>query len=194
MRRGVEAGFTLLELLVGVVVLGLILAGLTQGTLFGLRATGTQARLIDAKGDMDAVDRALRRLITRADPGTAHDGPTLHGAGARLAFVSVLPEAVGGSPDQPADIALGLDGGHRLVLRWRPHLHADPSGPPLPPQETELLEGVDRVAFAYWRDGWRDTWEEAQLPALVRIRIGFSPQDGRHWPDIVVAPVRQRWH
>jgi general secretion pathway protein J len=192
MKPSLSKGFTLLELLVGIVILGFILAGLTQGVRYGLHAADSQQRMVDAKSEMDAVDRALRRLIVQADPGSAHDGPTLHGTEGRLLFVSVLPAAIAGPVAQPANIAIGIDAAHRLVLRWTPHWHAHLFGPPPVPQEVELLTGIDGVHFAYWANGWHDSWDDAALPALIRIRIVFPPGDPRHWPDIVVAPVRQR--
>ncbi len=189
-KRHAESGFTLLELLVGIVVLGFILAALAGGTRYGLRAGDAQSRLVEGSGELDAVDRTLRRLLTEADPGTTRDPPTFHGAPARLAFTSTLPEAVTGVLGQPADLALGLDPGRRLVLRWTPHLHARRIGPPPPPREAELLRGVDRLELAYWMDGWQTTWDAPSLPSLVRVRLLFASGDPRHWPDIVVAPLR----
>ena len=188
-----EAGFTLLELLVGLVVLGFILAGLTQGVRYGLRAADAQTRLVDSRGELDAVDRALRRLLVEADPGSSRDGPTLSGTAARIGFVSVLPAAVSGFVGQQADVALGVDAARRLVLRWSPHLHARRFGPVPAPQEVEILRGVQRLEVAYWRDGWWPSWDESVMPALVRLRIVFPPGDGRHWPDIVAAPARGRF-
>ena len=187
-----QAGFTLLELLVGLVVLGFILAGLTQGVSYGLRAADTQNRLVDGRGELDAVDRAIRRLLDQADPGSDRGGPTLQGGPARVAFQSALPAAVAGFVGQSADMALGVDGAHRLMLRWTPHLHAERIGPPPPPQEAELLRGVDHLEIAYWLNGWHPDWDQASLPALIRLRIVFPPRDPRHWPDIVVAPLRQK--
>ena len=189
--RSSGAGFTLLELLVGLVVLGFILAGLTQGVSYGLRASSAQARLVDGRGELDAVDRALRRLLAEADPGNSHDPPLLQGGPARLAFVSTLPAAVAGA-GQEADIALGVDGAHRLMLHWTPHLHAQRIGPPPAPQEAELLRGVDHLEIAYWLNGWQSSWTRATLPELIRVRIVFGADDPRHWPDIVAAPLRQR--
>ncbi len=191
------AGFTLLELLVGLVVFGFILAGLTQGVRYGLRAATAQTRLVDRNGELDAVDRALRRLLVEADPGSSRDGPTLSGTAGRISFVSVLPGAVSGFVGQQADVALGLDAARRLVLRWSPHLHVGrPAGggprPSLPVQETEILRDVQRLEIAYWKDGWQAGWDENAMPALVRLRIVFPPGDPRHWPDIVAAPVRGR--
>lgn len=187
-----QTGFTLLETLVGLVVLGFILAGLTQGVRYGLRAADAQARLVDSRGELDAVDRTLRRLLAEADPGTSRDGPTFSGTAGRIGFVSVLPAAVSGFVGQQADVALGVDAARRLVLRWSPHLHAKRLGPAPPPQQAEILQGVQRLEVAYWKDGWRAGWDEAALPALVRLRIVFPPGDGRHWPDIVAAPARGR--
>jgi general secretion pathway protein J len=190
MGRRAEAGFTLLELLVGIVVLGFILAALAGGSRYGLRASDAQTRLIDGRGELDAVDRTLRRLITESDPGTSHDPPSFQGGAARLAFISTLPEAVTGFAGQPADVALGVDPERRLVLRWTPHLHVRRIGPPPPPREAELLRGVDHIELAYWLNGWKTSWDAPTLPALVRLRIVFAGGDPRHWPDIIVAPLR----
>ncbi len=187
-----QAGFTLLELLVGLVVLGFILAGLSQGVRYGLRVSDTQARLSDGRSELDAVDRALRRLIVQTDPGTAHGGPTLQGSPGRLTLVSQLPTAATGFVTRQADIAIGVDAARRLVLRWTPHLHAQRFGPAPPAEEVELLRGVERLELAYWGGAWRTSWDAATLPQLVRLRVVFPPGDPRHWPDIVAAPLRHR--
>jgi prepilin-type N-terminal cleavage/methylation domain-containing protein len=50
-----NAGFTLLETLVSLVVVGLILSGLAQGFRFGIAAWDAQARLLASGGDLDSV-------------------------------------------------------------------------------------------------------------------------------------------
>lgn len=186
-----DAGFTLLELLVALVVLGFIVGGLGQGVRYGLRATDVQGRLVADRGELDAVDRALRRLFEQMEPGTEREGPTLVGTPARMAFVSQLPAAAGGS--RRAELVLQM-AGDRLVLLHRPRLHAVRFGPLPPMTETELLRGVQGVETSYWRrgeaPGWVPSWNQAALPALVRVRIVFLPGDRRRWPDMVVAPVQ----
>ena len=62
-KAAAQAGFTLLEIMVALVVFGILVAGLAQGVQFGLRAWNGQTALIAQRGDMDAGDRALRGLI-----------------------------------------------------------------------------------------------------------------------------------
>lgn len=185
-----EAGFTLLELLVGLVVLGFILAGLSQGVRYGVRAGEAQARLSEGRGELDAVDRALRQLIEQMDPGTAHSGAALRGTSGLMAFTSELPAAAAGVT-RHADLVLGFEAG-RVVLRWTPHLHAQAFGPAPPGQEEELLRGVERLEMAYWNGAWRGEWKAETLPGLVRVRVVFPAGDARRWPDIVAAPQRSR--
>ena len=189
-----ESGFTLLEILVALVVLGFLMLGLSQGTRFGLQALTAQGRLLDERAELDAVDRTLRRLIERMDPGGPNQAPRIEGGRGALAFTSELPAAAAGAA-RLADVALVLTG-RRLVLRWTPRVNAVRLGPPPAPQEAELLRGVERLDLAYWRpppaSGWVDAWTEESLPDLVRIRLVFPRGDRRRWPDIVAAPLRER--
>src|SRR5918997_799427 len=63
-----QAGFTLLEVLVALAVLGFLTLGLAGGVRFGLGAWDSQARLIDRTGDLDVADRALRRIVAQLVP------------------------------------------------------------------------------------------------------------------------------
>ncbi len=189
-----DAGFTLLEILVALVVLSFLMLGLSQGTRFGLQALTAQGRLLEERAELDAVDRTLRRLIERMDPGGPNQAPEIQGGRSALAFTSELPAAAAGAA-RLADVALMLTGG-RLVLRWTPRLNAVRLGPPPAPQEAELLRGVERLEFSYWpatpAEGWVNAWTEGSLPELVRIRLVFPRGDRRRWPDIVAAPLRER--
>lgn len=193
-----DGGFTLLEILVALVVLGFLMLGLSQGTRYGLQALTAQGRLLEERAELDAVDRALRRLIERMDPGGPNQAPDIQGGRTTLAFTSELPAAAAGAAGL-ADVALMLNGS-RLVLRWAPRINAERFAPPPAPAEAELLRGVQQLDLAYWRratndnpaSGWTDAWSEQALPELVRIRLVFPSGDRRRWPDIVAAPLRER--
>ena len=183
-------GFTLLETLVALVVLGFMVAGLVQGVHFGLSAWGTQARIMARREDLDAVDRTLRFLVRQMDPGIPTDPREVSGTTSHLVFTSRLPAAAGGGM---ADMVLTPDPAGRLVLEWTPHLHARRIAAPPPPRSEVLLSGLERLELSYWRPDaggeWVDAWNERSLPALVRFHIVFRPDEARRWPDIVAAPV-----
>jgi general secretion pathway protein J len=188
-----DAGFTLLEILVALVVFGILMAGLTQAIRFGLTAWQRQSDTIATSGDIDAVDRTLRRLIEQMDPGTEQDRPNVVGSTTSFQFTSVLPISAD-LPTRRADVRLLLQD-DKLILRWTPHLHAHRLGPPPTPQTVALLDGVKRLSISYWpqppRGAWLSSWSDHDVPALVRIRIEFGDEN-RHWPDIIAATMRRR--
>lgn len=200
--RGAERGFSLIEVLVALVVLGLLIGTLTQGVRFGVGAVAAQARIVGVRGDEDAVERALRRLVEHMDPGTFATPPEMTGTASRLELVTELPLAAtllpgqgpAGQPALRVDAALEADARHRLVLRWRPHVGGQRLAPAPPASEEVLLSGVGQVTFGFLsaQQGWQASWRGTELPLLVRIHVGFPKGDRRSWPDLVAAPQRQR--
>lgn len=193
-----EAGFTLLEILVGLVVLGFLMLALTQGVRFGVQAWTSQARVVALGDDLDAADRTVRSLIERMNPGgVVGNAAKIEGDAHRFAFASVLPAAAAGLPTPEADVQLTTDAGHHLLLLWKPHYRnviVDRGY-----TKTELLDRVERLDLSYWtteedgsRGRWEKTWSNAEVPALVRVRIVFQKGDRRVWPDVVAAPMRER--
>jgi general secretion pathway protein J len=187
-------GFTLLELVVALTVLGFLLVGLAQGTRFGLLAWVTEARVTGSNDDFNTLDTTLRHVIEGADPGDDLDPAPFIGSRDNLDCITTLPSVAGSSPSRQMRAVLMVDAAHRLVLRWRPYVHATRLGPPVASTETELLRGVSRIELSFWRSGgnWVDTWRAPDLPTLVRIRLLFPAGDTRHWPDIVAAPALDR--
>lgn len=195
--RSGEHGFTLLEIMVALVVLGLLMVGLTQGVRAGLALWQAQSRRVDETAEIDAAARTLRGLLSgvAAPPssGTATGAGKFNGDEHHLSFIGDLPTGLGTS--QRADIDLGLSG-RRLVLSWTPHRHEVSDGPPPKPIVTELVGRVDRLDLAYWGSvaadqpaGWQTRWDGPQLPDLVRVRLGFAKGDRRRWPDLIAAPT-----
>lgn len=187
-------GFTLLEVLVALVVLGLLAVGLAQGLHFGLLAWRDEIRLSSTADDLATLDGVLRRVIEGMDPGDDLEPAPVTAAKDRLDCVTRLSSIDGPVPARRMQAVLLVDGNHRLVLRWRPYPRASRIGEPLPLTETELLRGLSRVELAFQRANgtWSSGWRSPDLPTLVRIRLHFLANDPRRWPDIVAAPLRDR--
>jgi general secretion pathway protein J len=195
--RGRQAGFTLLEILVALVVSGFLLVGLNQGARTGFALWNTQTHRIGETEELDATARVLRGLLTSIPilPVTAGDNNpqaiAITGMADRLAFVGDLPNGLGVT--RRADITLGLHAG-RLVLNWAPHRHEKTTVPPTAPTETELIRGIERLELAYLRAAagqmllWDAQWSGPGLPLLIRVRLRFTKSDGRRWPDLIAAP------
>ena len=194
-RRRREGGFTLLETLVALAVLGFLVLGLTHGVRTGLALWRAQSERIAKVADLDAAERTLRNLLESipANPnGDATAGGTAFDGGPeRLAFVGNLPTGLGTT--RLASIELEVQDG-RLVLSWTPHRHETSSAPPPKPIKTELVGRVKRLDIAYWGSpapdqpaAWQGRWQGPQPPQLIRVRVEFGPRDRRHWPDLIAA-------
>ena len=194
-----QAGFTLLEVLIAVVVLGFLVIGLTQGVRAGLSLRQAQSRHVDRIADLDATMRILRELLTRlplVPEGTrllaSAAGTPFKGEANQVSFVGRMPTGLGTT--SLADLTLAVID-RQLTISWLPHRHEYVTASQHQRVETELLPQVDRLELAYWVSpvpgqpaAWQSRWEGVQAPELVRVRIVFPKGDARRWPDLIVAP------
>lgn len=168
-----DGGFTLLEMLVSIAILGLILVALTSGVRFAGNAWTLQQERSARQGDAHAVQHALRQMLQSASG--------IRGSDRVLAFTGKLPAALarGGLFD------ITLSGSDDLLtLSWHAHSKVAP-----PEQgETVLLDGATDFQFSYYKppDGWQPVAKAKDPPALVRIRLRLP--GGRQWPALVIAP------
>lgn len=199
-NRHAENGFTLLETLVALVVLGLLIIALAQGVRSGLDFSKAQARRIATTAELDSTARVLRTILTTIpiQPASLGDPASMgfQGRSDQLTLVGELPTGLG--VGRRADMIIGRRA-DRIVISWTPHRHAVLEAAKPAPVVTELIRGVDRLEFAYWGSetenappGWLTRWDGPVLPELIRIRVGFRKGDNRHWPDLIAAP--QLWN
>ena len=187
-RRGRQrdAGYTLLEMLVALVVFGLVMAGIAQTFRFGLTVWSAGPRIITGPEGLAAMDAALTRMITQTFPGSMTGSPD------QLAFTTVLPAGAGLS-GRLADAAIMVTSGGNLILRYSPHPPGIPLVPPPPPKIEPLAQGVASLSVLYLvpqsagAPVWSSNWSGDGLPLLVRLHLQFT--SGRNWPDLVVAPT-----
>jgi general secretion pathway protein J len=191
-----DRGFTLLEILVALAVLGLLMAGLVQGLRVGVSTWTAQTQKLSANSDLDATDRTLRALIERMDPGGVSGRPALFkGTEHSLTFTTSLPDPSGAAMSRVVDVLLAVDESHRLQMVLLPH-YREAAGTAPAPGRVELLNDVDRIELGYWLDpqvGWLTEWRGVVVPKLIRVRIVSRRGSARTTPDIVISPMRDRW-
>ena len=200
--RSAEGGFTLLEMLIAVALLGLTATLLLGGVQIGTRVLEGTTRRTDRSAEVAAALDFLRSRLAEAQPLSVKDAEqpeakpkvAFDGAQNGLSLIRLASpyQAQGGYQRLSVSLAQG-GGGPALVASAAPY-------PPLPdgaagaPRRSILLADVAAVEFAYFgRDGenrrpvWHAEWHgRPALPLLVRLRIAFS--DGRQSPDLMVAP------
>lgn len=199
--RDRAAGFTLLELLVAMTVLG-FLAVLMFGTLrFGFQAWQRGTTVMAESDDIRVTQTVLRRLIAAAHPlRIADDATRAHvdfsGSEDRLTWLAPMPDALESGGFGRYDVFVKERQGRReLEIAWRPELVRD-GDPAAAPNEMPLVTGIDGVEIAYFGaleprqlPSWQSTWtDQATLPALIRLHVQFPKGDRRLWPDLVVEP------
>ena len=203
------AGFTLVELLVALTLLGLVSVVLFGGLRFGTRAWEAGNTRAERLAQVQAVQGVLRRRIAQAvlpeDAGAESafsDSPAAFaGAEDSLRFVALVPSRIGVGGFYLFELSVADDGdGARLELAWRlfrPDQPGDLDEPePGLGGRRVLIEGIEEAKFGYYgaeRAGaaaeWRERWDGADgLPALIALKVAFPAGDPRSWPDLVVAP------
>ena len=197
-----QSGFTLLELLVALSLVGLLSVLMLGGLRFGVRAWEKGSVSAEQSTTLTIAQRFVRRQVAEAlplvDPGNTRDRNILF-MGGRTALRMVtgrLADAYRGGPFL-VEFRLAREGAEQqLVVAWRelaPDLSDIDQRTPM--SEARLIDKVRDVEFAYFgpREGgdtnqWQDGWTgRGTLPLLVRLRLDPAPESGRHWPELVAA-------
>jgi general secretion pathway protein J len=193
-------GFTLIEMVVALVLLGVMLAMLYSGLGFAVR--GWDAG--DANGvrvsDRRIAENFVRRELGEIFPMRWKDPMVLkfafEGESQKLRFVSSRPAGISmgglslvGIEAEPAAAGRGRD---LVMRRAMPDDEAKDFGPlERTDQRSVLIPNIDSVTFAYFGSEtdfadpkWNDAWTYTnRVPNLVRMRIRNA--DGSYLPEMV---------
>lgn len=199
------AGFTLIEVVVALALIGLITAAVFESLRFGQQA---HRKVVIHGGDVWEVfasQKLIRALVETAyprAPAPTEVQPTygLEGSQERIVVFAPALLAAAGAGLRRYEISArpGASVGKDVVVQWLPDFagHSGTGAAALTVEET-LLKGVESVEWAY-QDGagqsasartWREQWHgQRALPALVRLRVRFPPSDSRQWPELIMTP------
>ncbi len=194
MRRRAEAGFTLIEVLVSLVLLALVLVLLAGGLRYA-RSTWDAAARLDELAGADVAETFLRARLAEAMPlyeqrmaGTVRT--LFQGAGDTMSFVAPAPNGPAGTGlyRYTLEAVAGADAAARtLGVRLVPHLPSlSDAALERPPEWYALMRNVRSVSFRYFgRDAvrsepaWHAAWTRSDaMPSLVEIAIARDDREG----------------
>ncbi len=194
-----EAGFTLLELLISMTLLGLLMVVVFGGLRFGARAWERNEAHATATDDVRLAQALLRHEITRVYPfflmgeGKPENRHVdFDGTENAMTFLSPAPAALAGAGRARITVSrMERNGRTALMLSAQAELASNTQA-----YSEILVNGLKSVSFSYFGNEqsaetpyWRGRWtNEMRMPQLIRVHAEFAPGDARTWPEFVVAP------
>jgi general secretion pathway protein J len=190
-----NAGYTLVELLVSLIIIGLTSAMMFSGIVAGRRVWEHGDAANVAGESVSGAQMLLRGRMERIFPATRFDKiPTYADFSGNASSVTFLsPPRDIHAPSGLVRYTLTLAPNGDLVLLTLSDLAIDPKAPGNP---LVLLHNVQQIDIGYFGvlppdpvAAWHDQWQgRATLPLLIRVRVQFPPDDIRAWPDLLVKP------
>jgi general secretion pathway protein J len=198
--RARARGFTLLELIIGLALLGMMLLLLFGALRLASRSWDAGEKRLTEAGDRAQVAAFLRRTLAAAYPYQFKvlDAPPLafHGMPDRLLFAGRVPTRQGIAGVHLIQLDMeGNGGAGKLTVRWRvPNPGASDFSSLDGAEPVVLMQGVTALRFAYFgspegtgEPRWHDTWESArEMPSLIALRL--TPEKGAAWPELFASP------
>lgn len=204
-----ERGFTLMELLVAMTLLGILLAASFGSLRLGARVWEASDRSLDDGNRNDVIRGFLKNRIEGALPMTAvlsgERAETLFlGERTGLRFASTMPISFGNDLFllefrlRPRAIAENTGD---LVLTWR-SLEPNATNGDLSTGERVLIDGIVDLDVGYFGrkrnqplSSWSYDWQDEEtLPDLIRIDLHFPKTDQRRWQTLIVSPMIDEWY
>jgi len=200
MEQGNQAGFTLVEMLVSLAIIGMVAVLLALG--IGRMGLDLQ-HSARADRELDQIATAqftLRHRIERAYPAKDRQtGNTVDfgGEAKSLDFLGTAPDSKGPDALHRYRLKLAQDGTLMLYHITSLTNAVDPRQPAtLGWQATALVSNVANLSLSYFGprtngngSGWQPDWSHRPtLPTLVRVRVELARAGLRGWPDLVIHP------
>jgi len=206
---GHAAGFTLIEVLIATVLLGMMMLMLTGSLRIGADSWEAGEERLNQASRMFIVESFLRRHIGGLMPVSAVSSngemePAFRGTGNSLSYVAPLPDQLeGGGLYRFKVYVTGQDETKALRVSITPYRSTPETQKtePEPIDDIAIVDPVREVKFGYYgpseneadnnqngvpKGKWVESWRDYQLPTMIRIDI--DPVGEEPWPSLVLAP------
>ncbi len=197
-----QAGFTLVELLLAVTLMGLLLALAYGGLRAASQASRSGQEVLAESSRLRVTHQFIRKQMNLMLPlsfvgqgGETEDLVRFEGDASRITYVGPMPGylARGGPQVQQLAFVNGPDG-LELQFSHAPLLGYEPEAL-LEREPVVLLTELQDGAFEFLLEDpeadsleWISAWEEpAIMPKAVRLDLQFSDGAPVHWPPLVAS-------
>jgi general secretion pathway protein J len=199
--RRIARGFTLVELLLALTLMGMLLALAYGGLRAATRATDRGQTILEDSSRIRMAHQFVHRQLNQVLPlvfEQSEDGDersVFQGTADRIRFVAPMPGYLGFGGPQVQELAIVRGEDHlELVLSHallqgfeEDHLYERP--PIL------LLEDIEAASFSFLRldengelAGWSSTWDIPEvLPESIALDIEFIDDVYIHWPQLTAS-------
>ncbi len=205
-----EAGFTLLEVVIGAALMGIMMLLLTGSLRIGAESWDAGEERMAKASRLFIVENFLRSHIGSLLPisGTKKNGdmdPAFRGGLDFLEYVAPLPEQVKAGGLYRFRLYVSKNGEHKaLRMAVIPYQSGPDKGETVEPlDDLALVEDIAKFTVVYLplviqspsplapreEVKWVEEWENPQLPALIKLDI--EPANEERWPTLVIAPKTQ---
>lgn len=197
-----HSGFTLVELLLAITLMGLLLAMAYGGLRAAWKASDSGQNMLEQSGKLRITHQFIRKqlnlmlpLTFETDEEEGRERVVFEGGAGQIIFVGPMPGYLARGGPQVQLLQL-IDGRNGQDLQFM--------NVPLQDFEFELfndvepvvlLEGLDNAAFEFLELdelgqplGWVTEWATPSvLPAAVRLNLQFPENYSVHWPELVAT-------
>ena len=199
MLRRSGRGFTLLEVIISITILGIALSLLLAGFRFTSKAWEASAGKSQEIADLQVVHRLFTGMLSRAfpvalddedEPAFAFDADENH-----VRFTTYMPPYPDRAGLYTVEFFIVRDGDNEQLRLKREPFESQTflDGAEDKAEDVLLMEADTRIAFSYFsgqqteEDGeWQDAWENIdQLPLMVRLSFEAANEGTLDWPDII---------
>ena len=198
-RRG-DRGFTIIEVLVGLTLLGALVAVLTGALRLGLLGRETVDARAEWLDEVRVTQTFVRQYIEIARPlswvRNRRTEAAFEGEREAVSFIAAMP-----GWQNPAGLYLvriAREGDKLVMTRRVTSGGTDGFDFSDDAESTILATGVARLNFSYYgvtpplddAPRWHDEWQgQASKPLLVRLKLAYGDGGRNPWPVLVVATM-----